>query len=255
LVELLVVIAIIAILASLLLPALGAARATAKRTACMNTLKTLGAYIHMYADDNDSEVPQGGGSLNYNTSKAKTCEQRGMPWLRYGGRSCSLRLLHDAGYVQSPRQDFYCPATNPLQHGGVDHSFGWQTSGTGTYIIGSYYYRYAIGEPFAGVLNDLGGQTGNNNVINAVRNSKLDYLVSRWPTAAWDCNNIDNPNDGFHPNGYCLLHYGGSVHFLPSFYWAPFPYNTKYDWTEDDEPKPCKWFPVEVADVFLNRKL
>jgi prepilin-type N-terminal cleavage/methylation domain-containing protein/prepilin-type processing-associated H-X9-DG protein len=57
LVELLVVIAIIAVLASLLLPALGRSKAQAYNAVCLNNLRQLGMATRLYSDDNQERLP------------------------------------------------------------------------------------------------------------------------------------------------------------------------------------------------------
>ena len=57
LIEMLVVTAIIAILAALLLPALGRSKAKANNAACLNNLRQLGIATRIYSDDNQERLP------------------------------------------------------------------------------------------------------------------------------------------------------------------------------------------------------
>lgn len=57
LIELLVVISIIAVLAAILLPALGKVQDSARSTKCASNLRQLGVGINSYASDNDGQLP------------------------------------------------------------------------------------------------------------------------------------------------------------------------------------------------------
>ena len=63
LIELLVVIGIIAILISILLPVIGAARRQAMRTQCASNLRQWGIALHAYADANRNAFPYNGGAI------------------------------------------------------------------------------------------------------------------------------------------------------------------------------------------------
>jgi prepilin-type processing-associated H-X9-DG protein/prepilin-type N-terminal cleavage/methylation domain-containing protein len=101
LIELLVVIAIIAILASMLLPALSKARERAKQASCSANLKnSIGSAFHMYTNDYEDWFPVGSTALPLGS----WCYQLS-PYLGINWSSTNT-------YPTSGPAVFYCPAAN-----------------------------------------------------------------------------------------------------------------------------------------------
>ncbi|MBI9018969.1 MAG: DUF1559 domain-containing protein [Phycisphaerae bacterium] len=120
LIELLVVISIIALLVSILMPALSKARENAKRTVCMSNVRQMGLGLIMYSEDfNGSLIPyynyQNGNQLSLAASKTIN------PWIPVITHSPAaidssgklipmhIAVLHELKLIDNP-EVFYCPS-------------------------------------------------------------------------------------------------------------------------------------------------
>jgi prepilin-type N-terminal cleavage/methylation domain-containing protein len=190
LVELLVVVAIIALLVSLLLPALGGARAAAKRATCASNLRQLGVAIYEYAGEERGFIPRGPDPLapfDLSSNQMATNQLwigEGTPQMpaahpqQYMGQGQLLRRI-----CPQPAA-FFCPADGNFNQGEELPRIG-----TSADAYGSYMYReldQLPAEAVGGLLDRLGA-----NVV--------DQIAVPVAALALDMNSL-GPGRAFHVN-------------------------------------------------------
>jgi len=179
LIELLVVIAVIGVLASLILPALSAAKSKGRRAVCISNLRQVGIAVHAYASDAEGRIPYGPQALPF-TSPADLYPSTGSPTSLISIRNGSLAglglLLRD--HLSGTPRVLFCPGSDQP----VDTAAELAKVGV-TQSQGSYFYRHA-GEtqlfarptaPPANLQLDNLGQNRNGHPIRALAVDSL-YL-------------------------------------------------------------------------------
>ena len=252
LVELLVVIGIIAVLVSMLLPALGKAREAAMRTSCLSNLKQIATFLNMYAVDYKGVVPLGYMSKgptnvaegnNYNISVAALpadADQDAPRKVRY----VMLGLFMKAGYLKQSGGNsagagsaliYFCPsAQGDLWHGfdalnnkwppsdnGVRSSYSCRPSTDntvatpGTCPTDGVCFTYGPGEPFypRKVLNGTLVPGTGGNPPPAARMFSLPRLKNK-AVVADIISTFDRPFL-VHKKGINVLYANGSARWVP----------------------------------------
>ncbi len=178
LIELLVVISIVAMLISILLPALASARETSKRLDCMTRMKQIGLVTHLYTDDN-------GG------------------WLPYREHYWKQKLDDYVNVRSGMNQIFYCPEALPIPRSNF--------SSTNKAYCAGYSKNYALRNgswvPYAWRIDMLELKYGNL--------SKKGWIYENAVHASWNytCSNFNGSKMKRHMNNtkMNMLYHDGHV--------------------------------------------
>ena len=192
LIELLVVIAIIAILASMLLPALQSARESGKKASCVNNIKNHVMSVSIYAGDNHDFLPLGSCGVG-NAANQNYCSYVSpmssyfsyfalmRPAFQWSGGKAKLSKM--SGPLSNPRL-LVCPSDDRVRK---ENKYTPETSLEAGGTVISYSYRgvskYPEGSGYSN--GNFGGPNKLSDKVKAISADRIAGNSAYGPTHDW----------------------------------------------------------------------